>query len=100
MRQHRVSRCADEARIEPDINGAYDGRDIGRALGEPVQDRGLAGVAMLDVGRDEVGRIADFAAMAGQVDRLGAVRELCREFMKSLIAPSGGATIEVDHAIT
>ena len=40
-----------EPRIEPDIDRAHDGRDVGRALGEPVQDRGFARLAVPDVGR-------------------------------------------------
>ena len=58
-----------EPRIEPDIDRAHDRRDVGLALGQPVQDRGLARLAVADVVLHEARRLAHRAAVAGQIDR-------------------------------
>jgi hypothetical protein len=46
MGQHGIAGRAGQARIDADIDGAHHGRDVGFAFGEPMQDRGLAGLAM------------------------------------------------------
>ena len=44
MGQHREPGSAGEARIEPDIDRSDQGRNVGLALVEPMQDRGFAAV--------------------------------------------------------
>ena len=76
MRQHRQAGGAGQPRIDADIDRAHDGRDVGLALAEPVQDRGLARLAMQDVVVDEARRVGDRRAVAGEIDRLAALGEL------------------------
>src|SRR2546423_711416 len=65
-----------EPGIEPDIDAAHEGGDIGFALRQPSQDRGLAILAVANVVLDETGRLAHRAAVAGQVNRFAPAREL------------------------
>ena len=74
--EHREPGGAGEARIEADIDRFDDGRNVGRALAEPVQDRGFAAVPVRDQMLDVTRRIADRVAVAGQIDRLAAFGEL------------------------
>src|SRR5205085_2535138 len=71
-----ASRCRNEPRIEPDINGAHDARNVRFALGQVLQDRGVAPLSMLDVVFDEARRVAHDAAVTREVDRLRAGPEL------------------------
>ena len=73
MRQHREPGRANEARIKSDIDRAHDGRDVGRAFGEPVQNRSFAGLPVSDVKLNETPGIADGAAMPGKVRGLRAL---------------------------
>ena len=76
MRQHGEPGGAGEARIKPDIDRFDDGRDVGCALAEPVQDRGFAAVPVRDQMLHVPRRIADRVAVAGQIERLAAFCEL------------------------
>src|SRR5262249_39465775 len=76
MREDRQPGRPRQARIEPDIDRAYQGRNVGRALVQPVQDRFLAAAAMADVGFDEARRLPDHVAVARQIEALGTTREL------------------------
>ena len=76
MGEHRQPGGAGEARIEPDIDRPHQGRDVGRALAEPVQDRRLAAMPVVDVLAHETRRVAYGAAVAGQIEPLVAPREL------------------------
>jgi uncharacterized protein (DUF1499 family) len=49
MRQHRERGRAGQPRVDADIDRAHDCRDVGRALVQPMQDRGFARLAVQDV---------------------------------------------------
>ncbi len=76
VRQYRQARCAGQARVDADIDRAHDRGDIGFALGEPVQDRGFARLAVQDVVIDEAAGVVDRRSVAGEIDRLAALGEL------------------------
>ena len=78
MRQHRQAGGPGQPRIETDIDRPHQRRDVGLALGEAMQDRRLAAVAVPDVTRDEARRVADHVAVARQVDGLRPRRRACR----------------------
>ena len=76
MGEHRQAGGAGQTRVEADIDRAHQGRDVGRPLGQPVQDRRLAALAVADIGLHEARRVADDVAMARQIDALVAAGEL------------------------
>ncbi len=76
MRQHRQSGGAGKPRVEPDIDRLDDGRDVGCALAEPVQDRSFAALAVADQKLHVARSVAHRHAMAGEVERLAAARQL------------------------
>jgi hypothetical protein len=76
MRQHRQSGGAGKPWVEADIDRLDDGRDVGCAFAEPVQDRSFAAVAVADQKLHVARRVGHRRAMAGQIERLAAPREL------------------------
>ena len=123
MGENRQARRLHEPGIESDIDAAHEGGDIGFALRQPVQDRGLAILAVANVVLHEAVCLTYGAAVAGQANLdidapnlLPGGTEMVQvslparaavgtvvgasEAMYSLIAPSGGATTGVDHAMT
>ena len=81
MREHRQAGGAGQPRIDADINRAHDGGDIGRALAGPVQNRGLARLAVQNVVMDEARRIRDRGSVAGEVKTSSRRASLSREAM-------------------
>ena len=86
MRQRGQRGGAYEARIEPDIYGLDDRRDVGCALAEPMQDGRLASLPMPDVILHEARRLVHRAAVTGQIERLAAAGEL---FQRSHVIAHG-----------
>src|SRR4029077_16533988 len=67
MRQYRIAGGRAQPRIEADIDRPYHRRNVGRALAEAVQDRGLARLAMAGEEADIARGLRNFRAMAGEV---------------------------------
>ncbi len=67
MRQHGIAGRARQPRVDADIDRAHEGRNVGLALGEAVQDRGFAGLAMADQEPDIALRVRNFRAVAGKI---------------------------------
>ena len=76
MGEHRQAGSADQPRIEADIDRPHQGRDVGGAFGEAVQDRRLAAAAVVDIVAHEPAGIVDRPAMTRKVDGLLARAEL------------------------
>jgi len=74
--ENRQSRRFDKTPVEPDVDPAHEGWNIGFASGQPAQDRDLAILAMLNVVLHEAWRLAHHAAVARQVNRLRSACEL------------------------
>src|SRR6266702_4259169 len=70
MRQHGVARSRREPGIDADIDRAHHGRDISFTLGEAMQDRGLARLAMADQEAHEARTIRNLGAVAGEIQIL------------------------------
>ena len=75
MRQHGIAGGARQPRIDADIDRAHHGRDIGLALGEPMQDRGFARLAMPRQEAHIARAIRNFRAVAGEIQILVALRQ-------------------------
>ncbi len=76
MGQNRKACRLYQACIEPDIAGAHNGGNVGFALFQLAQDRGFTSLAVEYVGPHEARRVAHCSAVARQVHRFRAQREL------------------------
>ena len=70
MRQHGIAGRVHQAGIDADIDRAHHGGDIGLALGEPMQDRGFARLAVPDQETHIARPFRNFRAMAGEIQIL------------------------------
>src|SRR5689334_15100609 len=75
MRQHGIAGSRHQPRIDSDIDGAHHARDVGLTLGQAMQDRGLARLAVADQEAHIARAFRNFGTMAREIAILLARRE-------------------------
>ncbi len=73
--QHGITRGTHQARVDADVDGADHGGNIRFALGQAMQDRGFAGLAVAGEETHEAAGVGNGRAVAGEISVLLARSE-------------------------